>query len=31
MDLKKIAKMQIGGPKYPDKKRKNTLGNLIGH
>ena len=23
MDLKKIAKMQIGGPKYPDKKRIN--------
>lgn len=21
MDLKKIAKMQIGGPKYPDKKK----------
>ena len=23
MDLKKIAKMQIGGPKYPDKNRIN--------
>ena len=23
MDLKKIAKMQIGGPKYPSKKRIN--------
>lgn len=26
MDLKKIAKMQIGGPKYPDKKRINQIG-----
>ena len=25
MDLKKIAKMQIGGPKYPDKKKDQSV------